>query len=267
MKKIVLFIGLIVGMFCANAQSELDAYKYVIVKKQYAFQKSPDKYQLNSLAKFLLEKSDLIVLFDTDEFSDEVALNPCLALNVNIVDDSGMITTQLSVNFRDCKNKLIYTTVIGKSKIKLYKKAYHEALRKSLLVFKSYKHKYTGGALNLLKEAEKESATLKVATAVVSLSNTRENRKNIEDSRLSVLPLLGVFFNDKMTFEVKVLGANYELVHPEIGKIADVYKTSKENVFIVQWAGKKQPRLLIIEANDRLTIDGDSGVNSYKRRK
>ncbi|PCI04847.1 MAG: hypothetical protein COB81_02520 [Flavobacteriaceae bacterium] len=266
MKKIVILLAFIAGMFCVNAQSELDAYKYIIVKKQYGFQKSPDKYQLNSLTKFLLAKSDLIVLFDTDPFSDDVALNPCLALKVELVDISGMFSTQLSVNFRDCKNKIIYATSIGKSKSKEYKKAYHEALRISLEMFNTYKHKYTESAPILVKNSRKVSPSANETYTISSTASTEIVIENTIGAIGETTNLLGSYANDKMSFEVKAKGSDFELIHPEIGKIADVYKTSKETIFIVQWTGKNQSRLMEIGADGSLKIDGDDGVNTYKKR-
>ena len=61
------------------AQSNLNAYKYVVVPKKYEFLKEADKYQLNSLTKFLLEKENFVVFFD-DDLSKEIANNRCLTL-------------------------------------------------------------------------------------------------------------------------------------------------------------------------------------------
>ncbi|PCH78054.1 MAG: hypothetical protein COB98_01460 [Flavobacteriaceae bacterium] len=257
MKKIILIAAFMAGVFCVNAQSELNGYKFVIVKKQYGFQKSPDKYQLNSLAKFLLAKSDLIVLFDTDAFSEEVAMNACLALKVDIIDTSGMFSTQLAVSFKDCKNNVVYTTVIGRSKAKEYKKAYHEALRASLAVFKSYIHTYKGKPLRSVVEKTPE------ITAVAYTGIDQENLKSVP---VGFTTLLGLYANKDMSFDVKVSGDDYVFVHPEIGKIADVYKTFKSTVFIVQWAGENQARLMEIGADGSLKIDAVNGVKIYKKQ-
>lgn len=263
MKKIILGLTFMAGMFCVNAQSELDAYKYVIIQKQYSFQKSPDKYQLNSLAKFLLEKSDLKVLFATDQFPDDIALNRCLAVKAEIVDSSGMLKTKLLVNFRDCKNRIVYTTVLGRSNSKDYKKGYQEALRQSLAVFLTYKHRYTGTSIKIV---QKEIPVLKESPEIASVTYT-EAKSAIKNNPNGIkLSFLGVYTNGGMSFEVKGNGSDFELIHPEIGKIADVYKTSKAAVFIVQWTGKKQSKLMEVSADGSLNIDGDNGINTYKKR-
>jgi len=265
MKKIVVFFAFMAGVFCMNAQSELDAYKYIIVKKQYGFQKSPDKYQINSLAKFLLEKSDLNVLFDTDEFPNDLAVNSCLGLKVELLDASSMFSTQLSANFRDCKNKVIYTTVVAKSKAKEYKKAYHEVLRGSLAEFSSYKHKYTGTTMVLVEKVKKEVPVVIKEQEVSALAVTEKKAVKKINPTVEASSLIGTYSNSKMTFIVKSKGDNFELVHPEIGKIADVFKTSKAAIFIVQWTGKTQSRLMEIGIDGSLKIDSDNEVNSYKK--
>lgn len=137
-------ITLITLLFITNifAQSNLNDYKYVIVPHKYDFLKEADKYQLNSLTKFLLEKETFIVFFDDGNLPDELAKNRCLALFSNVVDNSGMFKTKLSVELKDCNNKVIFKSQEGVSKEKEYKKGYQEALRRAFQSFKSINYSY-----------------------------------------------------------------------------------------------------------------------------
>ena len=268
MKKVILVIAILCGVFNVNAQSELNAYKYIIVEKQYGFQKSADKHQLNSLTKFLLTKSNLNVLFDTDEFPDDLAVNACLGLKVELLDGSGMFNTQLSANFRDCKNQVIYTSPIGKSKVKEYKQAYHAAIRQSFEVFENYKYNYTGSkslrvvAKEVINEQPKVDVAKKVA--IVKKTEVKIAKKIVE--AISKTAVLGTFSNGSMSFLVRPNGDHFELIHPEIGKIADLYKTSNTRLFIVQWLGKSQAKLVKITSENTLKIDTDSGVKIYVKK-
>ena len=66
------------------AQGNLDAYKYVIVPDKYDAFKEVDKYQLNSLTKFLFKKYGFQTLSEKIAYPAEVINNPCLAVTAKI---------------------------------------------------------------------------------------------------------------------------------------------------------------------------------------
>jgi len=267
MKKIVLLVAFIAGIFNMSAQSELDGYKYIIVKKQYGFQKSPDKYQLNSLTKFLLAKSDLNVLFDTDEFPDDLAVNSCLGLKIELLDESGMFNTQVSADFRDCKNNIVYSTPVGKSKSKEYKKAYHEAIRASLEPFLSYKHHYKAIAAKSVLKEPKDVAKIVVNDNMPAVKEVEEKAQNTIKSITKKQSVVGAYGNGVMSFVIKENTTDFELIHPEIGKIADLYSTSNSNLFIVKWLGKPRTKLVEFVDYKLLKIDSKTGVKVYHKKK
>ncbi len=85
-----------------NAQTNLNNYKYVLVPKKFDFLKEADQYQLNSLTKFLLEKENFTAIFDDEDFPEDLAKDRCLALEANVIDDSGLFKTKLTVQLQDC---------------------------------------------------------------------------------------------------------------------------------------------------------------------
>ncbi|MCK4562128.1 MAG: hypothetical protein KAT78_04415, partial [Flavobacteriaceae bacterium] len=58
------------------AQSSIDAYKYIIVPKKYDFLKWENKYELNSLTKFLFEKQGYKTLLEGDNYPGDLMNNP-----------------------------------------------------------------------------------------------------------------------------------------------------------------------------------------------
>lgn len=129
---------LVINIF---AQTNLNDYKYVVVPKNYNFLNEADKYQLNSLSKFLLEKEDFRVFFD-DDLPEELAENRCLGLLVKVLENKSMLKTKLTAELIDCKNNVVFKSKEGVSKEKDYKKAYHEALRDAFQSFKSINYSY-----------------------------------------------------------------------------------------------------------------------------
>ena len=115
------------------AQKSINSYKYVLVPKQFEFQKSSDQYQLNSLTKFLFERAGFTVFFSDESFPADLANNRCLALTASVNNDSNFLNTKLRVDLLDCYNKVVFSSEEGKSKEKEYKAAYHEALRNAFM--------------------------------------------------------------------------------------------------------------------------------------
>ena len=60
--SLIVFCLLIAFQNFTFAQSDINNYKYVSVSDRFDFLKTSDQYQLNSLTKFLLNKSGFTVL-------------------------------------------------------------------------------------------------------------------------------------------------------------------------------------------------------------
>ena len=127
MNKLVAVIFLFMGKISKSfSQKSLSDYSYVIVSEQFEFQQEKDKYQLNSLTKFLFNKYGFHAYFDR-----EVPLNVfrCDGLWAEAEGTPGFIITKVQLVLRDCTGEVIYRTNYGKSKVKDYKKAYYESVR------------------------------------------------------------------------------------------------------------------------------------------
>ena len=127
--KIYIFLLILCVTTSSWAQISINDYKYISVPDKFDFLKSNDQYQLNSLTKFLLKKNGFTVLNKSDNYPMDLAQNNCLLLNANVVKIKGLLVTKLQLILTDCRNKVVYSSEIGKSKFKEYQKAYHEALR------------------------------------------------------------------------------------------------------------------------------------------
>lgn len=127
MNKLVLVTFLFSSIISKSfSQKSLSDYSYVIVSEQFEFQQEKDKYQLNSLTKFLFNKYGFHAYFDR-----EVPLNVfrCDGLWAEAEGTPGFIITKVQLVLRDCTGEVIYRTNYGKSKVKDYKKAYYESVR------------------------------------------------------------------------------------------------------------------------------------------
>ena len=87
------------------SQGELDAYKYIIVPTSYSKYKShvwkeDDKYKLNTLTAFLFKKKGFQTFMEGENFPEDLLQNPCLALTVQMVDNSNLFTPRLFWNLK-----------------------------------------------------------------------------------------------------------------------------------------------------------------------
>jgi hypothetical protein len=143
MKKTVFTIFLLVGcIIFSNAQSNLNDYKYVIVPNKYEFLKEADKYQLNSLTKFLFNKYGFMAIMEDESLTDELLKNKCLALTSNVISNSGLFKTKLTVELKNCKQEVIFTTQVGETREKDFAKAFNFALRGAFKSFQDVNYSY-----------------------------------------------------------------------------------------------------------------------------
>jgi hypothetical protein len=135
MKKSILIVLAFFALTSVFAQQSLNDYKYVIVPNKFEFLNEADEYRINSLTKFLFEKYNFEAIMEDEVFPSDYAKNNCLGLKADVLKDSNLFKTKLTVQLKNCKNEVIYTSAEGESRDKNYKVAYNEALR---LAFKSF---------------------------------------------------------------------------------------------------------------------------------
>ena len=143
--KFCLFILTLIINFNSEAQtSSLNDYKYVSVPENFSFLKSKDQYQLNSLTIFLFEKNNFSVLNSLKNYPSDLAQNSCLLLKSDVIRVKGFLKTKLQLVLTDCRDNVVYSSEIGQSKLKDYKKAFQQALRNAFVSVSELKYAYNG---------------------------------------------------------------------------------------------------------------------------
>jgi len=143
-KIVLLLIVCCLGSTYTYSQKNLNDYKYVIVPTKFEFFKEPDKFQLNSLTKFLFEKYGFNTIMADEPFPSDIKNNNCIELRAYVVEHNSMFKTKLQVELYDCKNELVYKTDIGQTSVKEYKKAYNLALRDAMDELADVNYEYNG---------------------------------------------------------------------------------------------------------------------------
>jgi len=126
MKNIVTTIILMVG-FIGTAQVDMSEYKYVVVPKRFNTFKQENQHKTSTLIKYLFTQKGFLTVYD-DNLPEELYNNRCMALYVDLIDDSSMFTTKTVMVLNNCENEEILISQEGRSKKKEYEASYKEAI-------------------------------------------------------------------------------------------------------------------------------------------
>lgn len=281
MKKIILLFQLLIflaSLSAINAQTNINNYKYIIVSKQFSFQKSANQYQINELTKFLFTRAGFTVLDESESFPTDLAVNRCLALNGVVKDNSGLFKTKVTIELTDCTNKIVFSTNEGISSEKNYKKAYNEAIRIAFKKIEALNYQYaaetprTNNPINKVVEPS-TAAELPIVDAIknetqkIEVEKTKvvdtivQNKRVASDSDIKPT-ITGIYYTKKWgtvaiskndTYFILAVGDE----HLEIGQL---FTTSNPTIFIVKWAAFKRPQLVNLKVDGNLQIDSETGM-------
>ncbi|MDO4879759.1 MAG: hypothetical protein Q3983_00625 [Capnocytophaga sp.] len=190
--------------FCFSQQNT--DYQYIILPKQFNFQKEVNQYNINTLSKFLLEKKNLQCVWD-DKIPENFAI--CDGLRFNVINKSNLFKTKVIATLSDCKGNIVYTSPEGQSREKDFKKGYNEALREALANINLSSIK------KVIKNEEKEDEK------TVKIPDNPLDRVQIQES--SSLRFRLLTFQESNN---KIL-----LLNDKKEEIFSLQKTSLENVF------------------------------------
>ncbi len=215
MKNILVLLLFSVSVY---AQKSINNYKYIIVPKQMETFDESDKHQTSSLTKFLFNKNGFTAFLSDEDLPKDLALNKCLALKAIIEDGSGMFSTKASLVLKDCYNNIVFKGEEGKSKIKDYKKAYHDAIRKSFSSIKRLSYHY--------KPIESNKKSLDLNVSMKRNKNVELIKKNFTSAE----ELLTKSF-DLFAFSTET---GYELKDKESNLKFQLLRTSNPDIFIIK---------------------------------
>ena len=223
--KFYIFILLLTVSISSWAQSNLNDYKYVLVPEKFDFLKSNDQYQLNSLTKFLLQKKGFTVLNKSDNYPMDLAKNNCLLLNANVIKLKGLLTTKLQLVLTNCKNTVVFSSQIGKSKLKEYKKAYHEALRDAFAL-SEFNYSYTESSSKDVVPNPTPAAKMTIEPSTVVGTEVVKEVKELIESAPAAEVVMGLI--------VQQTNSGYDFIDAVSRNVTySIHATLFENVYII----------------------------------
>jgi len=265
MRFIIVFTIALTLSFGLTAQSSINNYKYVILPKKFDFLKQEDQYRLNTQTRYMLKKKGFEVFYSDETLPDEVAQNNCTALKANVVRNNSLLRTKLQLEFRDCRNQVLYLSDEGVSREKQFEVAYKEALTKAFASFEQLQYSYmpaneevvadTPPMPEEVKEEVVEEAPVKTEVKeivsqakkdtevieVVEMKENKEERKaevaaKVKDDKEKAKAKSLVRTNSKIKSNVLVAsleGNKYQVSNGE-KVVMTLFYTSMPNVYIVK---------------------------------
>lgn len=266
---------LLLGSVTAQ-ESIFDQYKYAVVGSKFDFVRQVDGYKTSSFTKFLFEKMGFTVYLNNDEYPNELAMNPCSAIYADVRDDSSFLTTRNYIEIKDCKGRLLFSSLKGSSRLKQYEKAYRASIRKAFesvekvgytydpTLAKSNRVVYTEPKEVVQKESE--TVAKKVTEIPKVVAKPAKVEKEVKTAEVKKQPVMvtqevtakttKVQKQTKKVADVEVLYAQpnengYQLVNTKPAIVFILLKTSNADKFFIK------------DKNGTFTKDGEYWVAEY----
>lgn len=233
---LTLFLGICTSIF---SQNSLNGYKYVLVPKKFDFLKSENQYQLNDLTIFLFKKNNFTAIYE-DDLPSDYTKNNCLGLKADVKDKRSLLSTLLTIELRDCRNNIVFTSEVGRSKEKDFKKGHHDALRKA---FKSFE------GINYVYEANENEVVNEVVN-IETVPKATENEVVLEESQPATVAKVEKTELDQNVLYAQPVSNGFQLIDNEPKVIYVLQRTSLENVFLL-----KNRKGLFLKKNNSWVIE------------
>lgn len=210
MKKILFILAFFIGTISSFAQ-DLDRYKYIIIPEKFEFSKEENQYQLNALTKFLFEKYGFETLMKSEQKPLDLQENYCLGLTTSVKDNSGLFVTKLVVQLEDCRGNIVFESKEGRSRIKEFKDAHHEALRDAFSAIKELNYEYNPSEVSAPTASETKEAPQAVEKAEVAQTEPKtEPTKTSEEIETPTTAPAEVVVENPMVENASAKELNFE---------------------------------------------------------
>lgn len=251
--KLVYIILFAVGLNTA-LYGQLNDYKYIIVPKKFSVFKNENQYQTSTLVKHFFTQNGFNAVYE-DALPEELISNRCLGLEADLINDSSMFTTKVSISLKDCHNAEVFRSMEGSSRIKDYDGAYREAIQESFMSFTDMDYKYEPKESKDIKSPDNEIIVSfrddvktvdeeddKVAESVVEQKATTEEQvyKSVEPKPSNFTKATQTEGGKPISSDIlyaQPIPTGYQLVDSTPKVVLKLEETSMENVFLTNYQG------------------------------
>lgn len=222
MKSKILFLFLFVTSL--GFSQSINNYSGVIIPLRYEFMKSDNQYRMCTLTKSNLKKAGFVAFYANEELPQQYYNNRCGLLNVEVIKDNAFLMTKLFIVFKDCNNKEIFKSEVGKSKEKDYEAAYSEALNRAFESVYALEYKYDGTVVN------NSAALTTTAVATPAVTVTAVALPVVTTATVASVPT-NTAEPDATVLFAQPIKNGYQLVDSTPKVVMKAYKTSNPSMY------------------------------------
>lgn len=174
MKKYISILIFALISSLAYSQSTLNDYEMAIIPAKFKFQKEDNQYRISSTIKAFLKQKGFEAYVSTDILPEGFLDYNCNKVFVDVLEENTVFSTKIKIEFKDCKNVVLFTTDLGESREKEVAKGYNQALLLALKSFDKAKYKFSGRtyydeeAQEKLKSRDVENVSKEVTKVIKS---------------------------------------------------------------------------------------------------
>ena len=264
MKKNILITLLMLGSV-SLVFGQLNDYKYVVIPKKFETFKRENQYRTSTLMKYLFTNEGFAAMYE-GAFPEDLDADPCLGLTADLIDDSSLFSTKVSIAFRVCYGVVVFETQQGKTKTKDYEQAYREAISEAFGSFRGLNYSYNP------KKEEKTEAPITVSfkddvksleeapradTTMVSEQETE--KPAVENQAAVIAPTMAS--EDKDVLYAQPIESGFQLVDTTPKVVYVLKSTSAPEVFLVTKEGKNG---VVFKEGGKWYIEFDEKGNKAK---
>jgi hypothetical protein len=135
-----------------------------------------------------LEDFGFQAFYKTDELNRDY-MDPCLYLNVEVVNVSNIFLTKLQIVFKDCTNGIVFQSDVGSSEERERHESFNEALTNALKSVRYLNYKFNGKKTDLSNTEQVNAAYAKADQAKmeqVEVADLRTEQAKIEKAKLEL---------------------------------------------------------------------------------
>ncbi|MCB6098968.1 hypothetical protein [Flavobacterium psychrophilum] len=207
------------------SQSSLNDYEMAIIPSKFEFQKEDNQYRISSTIKAFLKQKGFEAYVSTDVLPEGFLDYNCNKIFVNVLEENTLFSTRIKIEFKNCKQLVLFTTDLGESREKELGKGYNQALLLALKSFDKARYKFSGKTY-YDEEAQEKIKSRDVHSISSEVTKITKSEKGVTYEKVTKQDAL-------VTSEVFV-----KVVNQANQQELLLYKTSREGIYLCNQNGK-----------------------------
>ncbi|EMY3558844.1 hypothetical protein AAIP53_001421 [Flavobacterium psychrophilum] len=207
------------------SQSSLNDYEMAIIPSKFEFQKEDNQYRISSTIKAFLKQKGFEAYVSTDVLPEGFLDYNCNKIFVNVLEENTLFSTRIKIEFKNCKQLVLFTTDLGESREKELGKGYNQALLLALKSFDKARYKFSGKTY-YDEEAQEKIKSRDVHSISSEVTKITKSEKGVTYEKVTKQ-------DASVTSEVFV-----KVVNQANQQELLLYKTSREGIYLCNQNGK-----------------------------